>query len=498
MSILDYIPEGFSARPLQVKILELVEKNWNHYRVFVLPLAVGSGKSLVATTIAKWQADQNKTTALITPQVMLQDQYEAAFENLPSLKGKSRYTCKSKIADHCGDHHDYTGNYCEKCPFVAARIACKKSHYAVYNFHTYMYTKHFRDNLIIDEAQNTADIMSDMYTLKIWRHQSDYGSINSYGDLAVWLEAEIDMLSDELDSMPTVKGDHDHNREVARLKRRQSRYKLVLEGLVKSPTNFLIENRREMFRGVDSDVLAVRPINLKYIPHGLWTVKTNKIILLSATIGEQDIEDLGLAKQAVFYATPESPIPPEQRPVVFKPIAPMTYQHRQASLPKIAKAIGELAERHNMDKGVIHTTYQVAAQLKRLIKDPRFMWHNQDNKDKTYHEFLEKTDNSILVASGMSEGIDLMGDLATWQVITQIVWPNLSDALNMKKKQDRPEWFLYQAVLDLMQRTGRVCRGPEDYGVTYLLDSSSRRVISQARKAGLLPRYFIDSLKVEE
>lgn len=498
-NILKFVPDGFELRPIQEKVLIAVEKNWDSHRVFVLPLAVGSGKSLIAVTIARWQASMKKKTAIITPQVALQDQYERAFADLPSLKGKGRYTCCSPAADTCGDFNDTFNTYCDGCPFVAAKKAALGSPYSVFNFQTYMYSNQPRDIVISDEAQNIAEVMSDMYTLKLWKHQHDYGNIDSYGDLMVWMEEEMQRMMQEVDYLDQHRKVGDNNRRRKKVRRTLRRFELVKQGMAKSPTNFLIERKQEPFRGVPQDVLLVRPINLKYIPHSLWRRDTHKIILMSATISTTDVEDLGLQHEAVFYAEPASPISPKQRPFVYIPVAHMTYRHRQAALPKIASAIKELAQKHGNEKGVIHTTYAVANSLKRFFRgDDRYLWHNQANKEEVLQDFLSRTDNSILVASGMSEGIDLQGDLARWQVLTQVVWPSLMDQLNVKKKAENPNWYLYKAVLDIMQRTGRVCRGPEDYGITYALDKTIAGVIAQGRRNKMLPKYFLDAIKIEE
>jgi Rad3-related DNA helicase len=501
MSILDFVPEGVTLRPLQVKILLELESKWSFYKVFVIPASVGSGKSIIAIVVALWQAAIAKSTAIITPKVMLQDQYEETIKNLPSLKGKSRYACNNKEFDHCADHSEVMGFTCEDCPFKKAKAAVISNYYGVFNFQTYMYTKEARkENLIIDEAHSTQEILGDMYTLKLWKHQENYGEINTYGDLAVFLEKCIKEAHAALNGLPETTRDRTINKEKSFLERRIRRFSLVLEGLVKRPTNFLIENKTEPYRGVEAEALVIRPINLKFLPHGLWNAKTNKIILMSATISEQDVEDMGLSALPSYYFAPESPIPPENRPFVIKPVAPMTFKYRTKSLPLIVEAIKELAERHKGEKGVVHCTYFVGSQLKRMLRGPRYIFHTQDakDKDKAYHDFLARTDDAILVASGMAEGIDLPGDLARWQIITQVVYPSLADKLNVKKKDDRQDWFIWSAIRDLMQRTGRVCRGADDYGVTYVLDSTVRRLLGQARRSKFVPQYFIQAIKIEE
>ena len=69
MSILKHVPKGFKLRDLQTDMLLDIEAAWDSYDVVVLEADVGSGKSLVLQTIAKWQASKEKRSATVTPRV---------------------------------------------------------------------------------------------------------------------------------------------------------------------------------------------------------------------------------------------------------------------------------------------------------------------------------------------------------------------------------------------------------------------------------------------
>ena len=121
------------------------------------------------------------------------------------------------------------------------------------------------------------------------------------------------------------------------------------------------------------------------------------------------------------------------------------------------------------------------------------MWHT-DIDSKTQLAAWMETGDKILMAAGMGEGLDLKGPEFAWQIIAKIAWPSLPDVAIRKKAEGSQSWYTWQALKALLQAYGRICRGPTDIGVTYILDSSMERLTAQARKYGLLPKYFLDVL----
>jgi Rad3-related DNA helicase len=69
----------------------------------------------------------------------------------------------------------------------------------------------------------------------------------------------------------------------------------------------------------------------------------------------------------------------------------------------------------------------------------------------------------------------------------------LSDPAVDHKRQQRPEWYQWSAVRDILQAYGRVCRGPDDYGVTYCLDSNWEMLYSKNRR--LFPQWFREAVQ---
>jgi Rad3-related DNA helicase len=72
------------------------------------------------------------------------------------------------------------------------------------------------------------------------------------------------------------------------------------------------------------------------------------------------------------------------------------------------------------------------------------------------------------MACGFKEAIDLVGDKGRWQIIAHLGLPNLGDEVIAMRREANPSWYAWQGIKNIVQSSGRVCRGPEDYGVTYI------------------------------
>jgi Rad3-related DNA helicase len=169
----------------------------------------------------------------------------------------------------------------------------------------------------------------------------------------------------------------------------------------------------------------------------------------------------------------------------------MSYKNRAESLPRIVDTINKIANGRPNVKGVIHCTYGTSFNLKKVLKNERFMFHVQSNKAQIYEQFLESKKPHILVACGMSEGIDLKYDLARFQIILEVMFPSLTDNVNFWRMHHKPQHFKMDAFDTLVQQYGRGCRAPDDTCETFVLDAQSERLIQQVR----IPKWLLPAIQ---
>jgi Rad3-related DNA helicase len=245
-----------------------------------------------------------------------------------------------------------------------------------------------------------------------------------------------------------------------------------LDGLIASVVhdqNYVMELSEELLRGKPEKVLLLKPLTVRDMKPWMWNYRVHKIVLMSATLSEWELYELGLDRRKVAHLDIDSSIPAANRPFLIRPVANMAYENRAHSTPLIAEHL-LAALNSRRDKGVIHVTYDVAARLRGMLSHERLIWHSRGDRQEQYAKFRNSRDK-VFVASGMSEGIDLAYDAARWQTICQVPYPNLGDSAIARKAELQPEWFQWEAVKTTLQTIGRVCRAPDDYGMTELIDS---------------------------
>jgi Rad3-related DNA helicase len=491
-SILDFVPAGFCTDDSDVRwaeqksILLQVESVYDRYDVIVIPADVGCGKSLIGQTIARWRVSFNESTATLTHRVSLQEQYHDSFPYLPLLKGKARYQCVE--GDTCEDHKLLFDEYCLTCPYAAAKLKCLESKNAVFNFQSYILHKAYKDNVIIDEAHNILPILSDYFSLILWKHIHEYpDNIHTHGDVAMWLEAKVkedelalQIASEEFKAVKAkLKGHsipHKYRAlasQVRELDTNIKKYRQVLAGLHRAPMNYFIEHAEEEYRGELCKALKVRPTTLRDLPEVLWpSNSTKKIIMMSGTFDRIDLKDLGLHGRKVVFIKTTNPIPPERRRIIVRNPHNMSYQYQDKNIEKIADQIQGILDTHSDTKGMLHMTYGLAKKLRPHIHNKRLMWHTKENKEAVLEEFKRSPESRVMVACGMSEGVDLAGPDFRFQVIVKVQWPSKGDKLiDMLYKKDI-ERIIWDTVRTVRQQSGRICRGADDEGVTYIIDSA--------------------------
>jgi Rad3-related DNA helicase len=363
----------------------------------------------------------------------------------------------------------------------------------------------WKKNVIIDEGHNVADFLFDMFSVKLWQPEWRYDAnieptIENVKEI---VNAALLSLGEQYEMALAKKVE----KLMDELEKEIMRYQNVYKTLNEFGNDVLIIKKEEEYhgrvvksaKGLKQILIHVKPLKVAQLAADvLWPAEfTDKVILMSATVGMDDVRELGLDKQPVGYFESDSPIPKERRPFIAIPVANMKSAAQDDSIPIIAQYLEKLAARHQNDKGLIHCTYSVALRLKKLLAgNPRFWFHDKFDKNQKYLDFRSSKGAPILVASGMSEGIDLPDDCARWQVITKVMYPNLGDDVNQWLCYNDPRMYRWKTVRTIVQQSGRIVRNPNDYGVTYILDQEFERLWKMTSRPGdnMWAKWFRDAI----
>lgn len=483
-SIIDYIPDGIELRPNQVESLLYAEKHWDELEVLVVDAPTGSGKSIIAGIIGLWRAAQNERTGIITPNIQQQAQLQETFPRFPSLRGKSRYTCTTSSGQRsCKDTFDMLGGigYCAGCPYRESRNGCLSDPVSIYNYYSFFTLRNNPiDVVIVDEGHNLVDMVVDLNQIVF--SAARYGIPNGLGprgDFLMWIEEAQEYWS-------TIDRD---TYSAVELKSIDTRLKKLNHFLnIHYLYHLQIEADAD---GLEKIVAVPRSgIGMSAVP---WR-RDQKIIIMSATFGERDLARLNLTQRNWAIKTTASPIPPQNRPVTYYPAFENTFNNRKAKLdPALEAGVRKILDYYPDVKGIVHIPYGDQALYKAAFKGGRFKFHSKKNKLDVFRRFRASNTAEVLFASGMAEGIDLPYDAARFQIIPKILWANITDSYIKDLVKKDPEWYTWLTMRTTLQQVGRICRAPDDWGATFILDSTFSRLLF-SRGDVKLPKYFIDSL----
>jgi hypothetical protein len=434
------------------------------------------------TSVAKTIMNALYSVSTLAPTNMLVKQFTDEFPNTNTLSKIGSYYCE-EWQRPCQATRNRLLKYCAGCKCGKDMATAKfQRGPGIYNQHVYIAHKLHRKVLILDEGHTVINTIKNHFSLRIWKH--DY----RYPD-NMWTREQMGAW---VDSLPP--------------KKKKTKAITALDEYTRfSVPNYVPQRTQEWFNGKGTvrgepelrDCINMLPVDISQVPQVFWPPEVEKIVFMSGTISQKDIEQLGLARKRTLFLECKSPIPIESRPVIVEPVTAVTKSNMDNAIPDIVKYIAEIAEIHKTEKGLIHATYQLATSIRsRLGHDSRYIFHNKDNKADKYREFRDAPADSgkILVASGLYEGIDLPYDAGRWQIISKIPWGSLGNPAVKHAAALDPDWYNWETIKVVVQATGRICRTPTDYGITYIPDASFLKLIGEAKH--LFPNYFLESLQI--
>ena len=447
LSILDYYPFP-TFRLGHEKALEIIERHWKQFDVALIIAPMGSGKTALRRAIAYWTGK----AAMTVPTNNLLEQEIRQFPNTHKIFRKNYYHCE----------------FCYNLDMASIKNHPQAPLLVVP--HTYIAHKFRRPTLLVDEGHKLVDINTDLQATHIWRKDIDY-PITTYTreELVTYLQK--------------IKEQYPGNTF--------SKYEKIIDKL--ETNDYMIKREVQGFRGKGMDRISIIPLYPE--THPVLIKGVNKIILFSATLSQEDVFDLGIGRhKKILKVELPSPIPKERRPLVLDYLGKLHRYNLKAKTPAIARRIRRMrADYLDKGKGLVHVTYELGKYLRTYLeKEDWIIFHSKIDAKSKLAKWMESDpkEGKVFIASGFEEGLDLAGTDYHWQAIAKIMWPSLMDTAVRKKMEDNEAWYYWQALKKVMQAYGRICRGPEDLGITHIWDESFDRLYSQSLKHGLIPEYF--------
>ena len=509
--------------------------------VVLVRAPTGSGKSLLARAImgcarSKQTAEPAQATGAYytTPQVSQLDDVAAdsLLGDLNIIRGKNNYTCLLP-GEHdtpvdqapCARESGFDCSVKHRCPYFSDRSIASAQPHAAMTLAYFMQTAGSdvfgkRDVVVIDEAHGLAE-WAEMYAtielsperVPVW-DEVGVPAVYAADDpleravrFAETLAGVCSRAKDDLTARPELSAEEVARRD--RLSELISDCNWFVDDYrdPESPTTWVVDQpgggaataaspERASGHAGEGTAITIKPLDpARYLQHTVWDRGEN-FALLSATIlnKESFCRGVGLDPDRVALVDVEHTFPVENRPLYDVTQGKMTYEHREETLPKLARLLVRLMAHHPDEKGLIHAhSYAIADDLADRLTEfgvgPRVRTHTTESRDDELGAWKASDDPDVFVAVKMEEALDLAGDLARWQVLCKAPYLNTNDSRVARRLEDGQwAWYHRAALRTVIQACGRVVRAPDDHGATYLADSSLLDLFDRA--AADMPPWF--------
>jgi Rad3-related DNA helicase len=241
--------------------------------------------------------------------------------------------------------------------------------------------------------------------------------------------------------------------------------------------------------------------------------KANRFLFMSSTIlnFEEYANDLGIPPEETAIIDLPSEFDKGNRPVYYMPTAKMSFgwdkkEPAKAELrDKMSKQVVTLLDGFNPESGVIHTgSFPIAKWLIGEIENnisQQIITHTQDDpraRDDCIAEFTENEGKvpMVLISPSVTEGLDLVGDTARFALFVKVPFPYLGDEWVRRRLDLSQEWYDRQAMISMIQGSGRIVRSHDDWGNTYILDAAFGYLWEKFKTRA--PRWWKDAYVVKK
>lgn len=481
-------------------ILEVASATQNHKDVF-LTAPTGSGKSVIAVATSRILG---KKAMILVGTKQLARQYAESLGDLglvTVIQGRNNYPCivhPGLTADlaPCSITEDSRGTCPEKlsgrCPYYKAKTQAMGADIVVANYTYALYELNYvgrlkRDMLILDEAHRTETELMQWIQITLNRKTlSKVGihvpQLRGFSRWRTWAQATLNHAKGIFDRAVAEAEQNHWDRESTRQALAVKSAYLAIKRLSGIRDTWLEDDRGYQ--------VIFKPVWVKDYAEDYLLQYGQQRILMSATPPYP--KSLGISGQA--NVSVPSTFPAKSRQFIYRPTARMSYGKMDKELPKLAAEIDRILERHEGQKGVIHTvSYKVRDAILLYSKYPeRMMHHSAKDRVEVYDAFRATDEPRVLLSPSMSEGVSFDEDYARFQIIAKVPFPDRSNDQTRARANEDGAWYTFTTCSNIVQTYGRIVRGPDDWGTTYCLDSNFGWLYS--RNKAFFPDWFQEAV----
>lgn len=518
-----YFPYPEYNQGQEETIIETVHHLLKGVEHVIIEAPTGVGKSAIVYTVDQVLRELKGTTrhrtSVVTATKGLQDQYVAEFDNIFDLKGKANYSCPYS----CGPYNSpacrqkLSSKTCNPkgfCPYIKTRQQwCIVEDFRVTNTafqikappNLIASAESIPDVVVIDECHGLPKQLIDHNTLDI--DVENLGStIKSLGKVfeSKLIDAVNEFLHMKVGTAFFPTGDIKEKFKI--LCDEIIKTIVALEttndpkdGQIKDELMELEESLNLFVKGGEWIIidfiyckkLVIKPVYAHQVAqHGLFR-KCGQFVHMSATICgfEEYKKELGIANKKCATIQIESPIPKENRKIKYVGGIKVNRDVDYGDLVSTIDCV--IDQREVAENGVIHTvSFELAEKIKERSKFSKRMVIMKDRD--LIIETLNKPTGVILLSPSIEVGYDFKGDMCRWQIIPKVPYGFLGDPLINLNMRRSSKWYSREAIIRIVQASGRAVRGITDFADTYIIDSNFERLYGSNKE--LFPKWWASAI----
>ena len=254
--------------------------------------------------------------------------------------------------------------------------------------------------------------------------------------------------------------------------------------------------------------VTITPFSVAHLGERLaFKSSHSRVLLMSATILDPKTfcKSVGIPLEKAFFIRVPSTFPPANRLIIGDlSVGSMTYYYKDKTMPKMLDRLLELSEKHQNQKGIIHTgNYENMSKLQKWARGnatefyERLLFPDErtfEHKSRLLDQHTNGKEPTILCGPGFIEGLNLKDDLARFNILMKLPFMSLANPLIKRKALEFPEWYALQTALAIIQAIGRSVRSEIDWSVIYILDLAWKAFYVENKNV-LFPNYIQEAIR---
>lgn len=522
----------------QVEGIEFIMQSERMIKILCAP--TGSGKSLIGIMIGM----ANIRFCYLCSSKQLQKQIEEEFPEVKVMWGRNNFPCTAFtdiMADDC-PYASIDTSYDEvlrrkvqgcksQCPYEMRKKEVRQHPYQVLNYSYFLHECNFvgsfpqdpddPDNygypvIICDEADTIESQLSSFILLSLSKSvlerlkvpvpgRKTAGAKDSLEVWKQWADNTEGLVSGRRNHvknmMETLNPDHADfkkwSRELKTLETLIFKLNVFTNSMDKT---WLYDEVKDLQGNIKQwefkpTYLSPELVEQFFLRHG------KSFVFMSATFPPAKIlaKVLGLDVGSIDYAELPSEFPVENRQVILRPVADLSYKTFKQDVGKAIDEIKNILAEHPNERGLIHTvSYKLNKLVMEGVNDPRLITHiSAEDKMEVLDRFLNSDKPLVFVSPSSTRGLDLPDDLCRFVIICKAPFQSLADKLvnaRVYGSQVGNLWYRSDMCQEIIQGCGRAVRSKDDWAVVYILDRQAVNVILKHQK--LFPRYWMEAVEI--